>query len=919
MRVRVPPSAPENSFCIYAPIGGAFFIDFISDFLQRRHKFAIIKQRWLKMKKILMLIDGSSLIHRAFYALPLLQNKDGIYTNGVYGFLTMLNRLLDTYNPDYIAVAFDRSSPTFRHQDYEAYKANRQKTPSELSSQFGILKDILKSMQISTLDLDGYEADDICGTLATKGVEEKMEVLLVTGDRDYFQLVNESTTVLLTRKGITEMEAFTLEKIREDYKIQPRDFIQVKGLMGDSSDNIPGVPGIGEKKALEYIRQYGTLENLYNHIDEIRGPKTRQTIEENKAMAFLSRKLGEIFLEAPIETDLNHYKILPVKQEELNEKLARLDMNSLIKETKTETETGKKEVEYKVLSLQQLISSAMEKKSFSYLFAYDGDYIKEDPVILALQTEDGVLLTDMADFESLVPLFTDKEILKISFNVKESLLPFIRRNMEIENVEDVLILAYLINPSEAMEDLEKTGKKYQFSMMKEEDILGKGKGKKHWKELDSQAKERFFGGRLTCLKPLFIQLFELVKERQMLHLYKDVELPLIGVLADMEKEGFFVDKNILEELGKEFNSRIQNLADCIFKLAGEEFNLNSPKQLGTVLFEKLQLPPIKKTKTGYSTDVDVLEKLKKKHPMIEKILEYRTLSKLKSTYIDGLLLLLDDGNKIHSHFKQTITATGRISSTEPNLQNIPTKTEEGRRIRKAFIAPEGMSLLDGDYSQIELRVLAHLAQDETMLNAFLEGADIHTKTAAEVFHVAIEDVTSLMRSRAKAVNFGIVYGISDFGLSRDLDISRKEAKEYIEGYLSTYPAIKNYMDEIVKLGKKQGFVETILNRRRYIPELQSKNFNIRNFGERIALNTPIQGSAADIIKIAMVRVYKALKKEKLKAKLILQVHDELILQVPENEKERVREILFSEMEQAVALKVKLKVDGSWGKSWYEAK
>ncbi len=919
MRVRVPPSAPESSFCVDAPIRGAFFIDFIYDFLQRRHKFAIIKQRWLKMKKILMLIDGSSLIHRAFYALPLLQNKDGIYTNGVYGFLTMLNRLLDTYNPDYIAVAFDRSSPTFRHQDYEAYKGNRQKTPSELSSQFGILKDILKSMQISTLDLDGYEADDICGTLATKGVEEKMEVLLVTGDRDYFQLVNENTTVLLTRKGITEMEVFTLEKIQEDYEIQPRDFIQVKGLMGDSSDNIPGVPGIGEKKALAYIRQYGTLENLYDHIDEIRGPKTRQTIEENKAMAFLSRKLGEIFLEAPIETDLNHYKILPVKQEELNEKLARLDMNSLIKEIKTETETGKKEVEYKVLSLQQLISSAMEKKSFSYLFAYDGDYIKEDPVVLALQTEDGILITDMADFESLVPLFTDKEILKISFNVKESLLPFIRRNIEIENVEDILILAYLINPSEAMEDLEKTGKKYQFSMMKEEDILGKGKGKIHWKELDSQAKERFFGGRLTCLKPLFIELFELVKERQMLHLYKDVELPLIGILADMEEEGFLVDKNILEELGKEFNSRIQNLEDCIFKLAGEEFNLNSPKQLGTILFEKLQLPPIKKTKTGYSTDVDVLEKLKKKHPMIEKILEYRTLSKLKSTYIDGLLLLLDDENKIHSHFKQTVTATGRISSTEPNLQNIPTKTEEGRRIRKAFIAPKGMNLLDGDYSQIELRVLAHLAQDETMLNAFSEGVDIHTKTAAEVFHVAIEDVTSLMRSRAKAVNFGIVYGISDFGLSRDLDISRKEAKEYIEGYLNTYPAIKNYMDEIVKLGKKQGFVETIFNRRRYIPELQSKNFNIRNFGERIALNTPIQGSAADIIKIAMVRVHQALKKEKLKAKLILQVHDELILQVPENEKERVQEILYSEMEQAVALKVKLKVDGSWGKSWYEAK
>lgn len=871
------------------------------------------------MKKILMLIDGSSLIHRAFYALPLLQNKDGIYTNGVYGFLTMLNRLLDTYNPDYIAVAFDRSSPTFRHQDYEAYKGNRQKTPSELSSQFGILKDILKSMQISTLDLDGYEADDICGTLATKGVEEKMEVLLVTGDRDYFQLVNENTTVLLTRKGITEMEVFTLEKIQEDYEIQPRDFIQVKGLMGDNSDNIPGVPGIGEKKALAYIRQYGTLENLYDHIDEIRGPKTRQTIEENKAMAFLSRKLGEIFLEAPIETDLNHYKILPVKQEELNEKLARLDMNSLIKEIKTETETGKKEVEYKVLSLQQLISSAMEKKSFSYLFAYDGDYIKEDPVVLALQTEDGILITDMADFESLVPLFTDMEILKISFNVKESLLPFIRRNIEIENVEDILILAYLINPSEAMEDLEKTGKKYQFSMMKEEDILGKGKGKIHWKELDSQAKERFFGERLTCLKPLFIQLFELVKERQMLHLYKDVELPLISILADMEKEGFLVDKNILEELGKEFNSRIQNLEDCIFKLAGEKFNLNSPKQLGTVLFEKLQLPPIKKTKTGYSTDVDVLEKLKKKHPMIEKILEYRTLSKLKSTYIDGLLLLLDDENKIHSHFKQTVTATGRISSTEPNLQNIPTKTEEGRRIRKAFIAPKGMNLLDGDYSQIELRVLAHLAQDETMLNAFSEGVDIHTKTAAEVFHVAIEDVTSLMRSRAKAVNFGIVYGISDFGLSRDLDISRKEAKEYIEGYLNTYPAIKNYMDEIVKVGKKQGFVETIFNRRRYIPELQSKNFNIRNFGERIALNTPIQGSAADIIKIAMVRVHQALKREKLKAKLILQVHDELILQVPENEKERVQEILYSEMEQAVALKVKLKVDGSWGKSWYEAK
>lgn len=884
------------------------------------------------MKEKFVLIDGSSLIFRAFYAVRNLMTKEGIFTNGVYGFLSMYYKIVEDYNPDYICVAFDRPGPTFRHEDYEAYKGTRDKVPTEINSQFGILKDILESLNVKYLDLQNYEADDICGTLAMAASKEGKEVYLVTGDRDYLQLVGDDRTVILTKKGITNVEVYTPEKIKKDYGITPRELIEVKGLMGDSSDNIPGVPGVGEKTALKYVKKYGTIENLYENIDDIKG-KAKEKLIENKDIAFMSRSLGEIYLEAPVDTNLENYKVEEPDYDTLREKYERLEFKLFLEKLPNSQVEVEEDFKFEFIDeksrMQEIAKSILESKKIVFHFFYDGDkYIGKKPLFIGFMGAKSkrVYIVDLEEnFDDFIDvfkdIFEDKDIEKLSYDIKSDIYYLYEKGIEISlPYEDMTIAEYIIDPSKSKYDIHKSAKEYLGrDVLDLEDLVGKGKKMKSLKDLDENELGEYIGMYISLTDDLRNTLIQIIEDRDMLDLYFKVELPLIEVLASMEFEGFKVDKEYLVQLGEKFQAELDELEKGIYDFAGVKFNINSPKQLGEVLFEKLNLPVIKKTKTGYSTSVEVLDKLKGSHEIIDYILRYRSLKKLTTTYIDGLIKLIGEDGKIHSTFNQNITATGRISSTDPNLQNIPIRTEEGRLIRRAFVAEENHYLLDGDYSQIELRVLAHLADDEVMIEAFKNDADIHTKTASEVFHVEMDEVTPLQRSNAKAVNFGIVYGISDYGLSKDLEISRAEAREYIDKYKATYPGIKKYMDDIVEDGKENGYVETIMHRRRYIPELSSKNFNIRGFGERVALNTPIQGSAADIIKIAMVRVFEKLRKGNYKSKLLLQVHDELIIEAPEEEKDEVVKLLKDTMEDAVKLNLPLKVDINIGENWYDAK
>lgn len=887
----------------------------------------------------LMIIDGSSLLHRGFYALPLLSTKDGIYTNGVYGFLTMFYKITEEYEPDYISVAFDKKAPTFRHLEYDLYKANRQKSPNELSLQFPILKEVLSAMNINQIEIEGYEADDIAGTIAKFGEEKGLEVILVTGDRDYLQLASEKSKVLVTKKGITELEIFDNKIIMDKYGIKPEQFIDLKGLMGDQSDNIPGVPGIGEKTGLKLIKEFGSMENIYENIEKVSGKKRKESLIEYRQQAFMSKKLGEIVTNVPIELDMEKFIVKEPNWEKLKKLYEKLEFKSLIdKIPKDKIEDSREEFKSEFVlvndnkEFNNIINNIKKDKKFGFKIIYSGPNPLKDEIIgicikpkesssYYINCENNNILDSFKD--SFKEIFESEDIEKIGHNIKEDIIGLFRLDINISDISfDSMIGQYLINPSQTDYSIHELAKEYfDIFIESEEELLGKGKNKKTFKSLELEKRVEYFSKILDLTFMLENQIKGIVKSQGMEKLYYDIELPLIEVLASMEYLGFKIDMDIINELGKEFDDKINNLTIEIYDLAGREFNVNSPKQLGEVLFDDLDLPVIKKTKTGYSTNAEVLDKLKDKHPIIDKILKYRQIVKLKSTYIDGLIDLVDDEtNRIHSSFNQTVTNTGRISSTEPNLQNIPVKTEEGRKIRKAFVSEnENYVLVDGDYSQIELRVLAHISDDPKLKEAFYHNEDIHTKTASEVFEVEKEEVTPLMRSRAKAVNFGIVYGISDYGLSRDLDISRKEAKKYIDNYLKNYEKVKEYMDNIIEVGKRDGYVETILNRRRYLPELKSRNYVVRSFGERVAMNTPIQGSAADIIKIAMVRVYKELKKRNMKSKLILQVHDELIIETHEDEKEEVENILRQIMENSVELNVPLKVDIKMGESWYETK
>ncbi|WP_369881557.1 DNA polymerase I [Anaerosalibacter bizertensis] len=887
----------------------------------------------------LMIIDGSSLLHRGFYALPLLSTKDGIYTNGVYGFLTMFYKITEEYEPDYISVAFDKKAPTFRHLEYDLYKANRQKSPNELSLQFPILKEVLSAMNINQIEIEGYEADDIAGTIAKFGEEKGLEVILVTGDRDYLQLASEKSKVLVTKKGITELEVFDNKIIMDKYGIKPEQFIDLKGLMGDQSDNIPGVPGIGEKTGLKLIKEFGSMENIYENIEKVSGKKRKESLIEYRQQAFMSKKLGEIVTNVPIELDMEKFIVKEPNWEKLKELYEKLEFKSLLdKIPRDKIKDSREEFKSEFVlvnnnkEFNNIINNIKKDKKFGFKIIYSGPNPLKDEIIgicikpkesssYYINCENNNILDSFKD--SFKEIFESEDIEKIGHNIKDDIIGLFRLDINISDISfDSMIGQYLINPSQTDYSIHELAKEYfDIFIESEEELLGKGKNKKTFKSLELEKRVEYFSKILDLTFMLENQIKGIVKSQGMEKLYYDIELPLIEVLASMEYLGFKIDMDIINELGKEFDDKINNLTIEIYDLAGREFNVNSPKQLGEVLFDDLDLPVIKKTKTGYSTNAEVLDKLKDKHPIIDKILKYRQIVKLKSTYIDGLIDLVDDEtNRIHSSFNQTVTNTGRISSTEPNLQNIPVKTEEGRKIRKAFVSEnENYVLVDGDYSQIELRVLAHISDDPKLKEAFYHNEDIHTKTASEVFEVEKEEVTPLMRSRAKAVNFGIVYGISDYGLSRDLDISRKEAKKYIDNYLKNYEKVKEYMDNIIEVGKRDGYVETILNRRRYLPELKSRNYVVRSFGERVAMNTPIQGSAADIIKIAMVRVYKELKKRNMKSKLILQVHDELIIEAHEDEKEEVENILRQIMESSVELNVPLKVDIKMGESWYETK
>lgn len=876
------------------------------------------------MKKIL-LIDGSSLIFRAFYAIRNLTTKDGVFVNGVYGFLNMYYKALELINPTHVFVAFDKGSKTFRHNEFADYKGTRDNAPNEITYQFGILKDLLSSMNVNYLELDEYEADDIIGTIAKLAQKEGFEVDIFTGDRDYLQLVDDNILVYLTKKGISEIKLMNTESILEEYDLSPKQLIDVKALQGDSSDNIPGVKGVGEKTALKLIQEYGNLENLYENIDNFKG-KLKENLENEKDKAYLSRYLGEIFLNVPIDRNIEDFEIKDVNSDEYIEKLEKLEFKSIINKhfkdiKKNNTVKSNQNINFEVIEFSEIFEKIKNDESISIKFFSDEGYIYRKKFYIGIYSNfnnKAYICKEfkLSDFER----FCNLDIKIIGYDIKEELFFVLKNNLEFKNYEDVMILEYLIDSNKGNYDILKVSNEIlHLEILDLKEMFGKGKNKKTFFELEEGIIFKFISQNVFAISGLYDIFIEKAKENNLISLYENVEKPLVKVLADMEKTGVLVDRNKIIELNEEYSKLAYLYEQKVYELAGEVFNLNSPKQLGVILFEKMGLPVVKKTKTGYSTDVEVLEKLSKKHEIADYILKYRSLNKLISTYLDGILEYIMDDGRVRTSFKQMITATGRLSSVDPNLQNIPIRSEEGKNIRKVFVADKNKVFIDADYSQIELRVLAHLSKDSVMIESFKNDLDIHYKTASEVFGVPIDEVTDNQRRSAKAVNFGIVYGISDYGLSKDLNITRNEAREYIDGYLNTYPRIKNYMEEIVDRAKKDGFVTTILDRKRYIPEINSKNFNIRSFGERIALNTPIQGSAADIIKLAMIKVYERLKLEKVNAKLILQIHDELIIECEENEKEIVKKILKDSMENVYKLDLPLKVDVCEGRNWYESK
>jgi len=851
------------------------------------------------MNDLILIIDGNSLMYRAFYAMPQLNNKQGIMTNAVFGFMSMFLKLIEDNKPHYVAVAFDMKGPTFRHKEYGEYKATRQLTPEGLGQQFDLLMQLLDILPVNYYRYEGYEADDILGWLSSEATKKGVKSLIVTGDRDALQLVSESATVLLTKKGISQIRLFDMEELKNEYGMEPWQIIELKALMGDSSDNIPGVMGIGEKTALSLIHQFRSLQGIYDNFHLVKGTKLRENLIKEKDKAYLSKRLATILRESPFPVSFEDNLYKPKNSNELKQMFEWLGFQSMLnkfgfseveKESLVEVQPDNDTVV--IQTEEELSKLTMDLEGVSCLaIAFGGKLsIARDESLVY-----DILLDESSALRILKPLFESEKISKYTFDAKMLMHKCRNLGVEIKKIDfDALLAAYLLNPQALRYTL--TGIIFEYL----------GKDKQFPDATDLIVLTEFFKNKLF--------------EEGMLDLYRNIEHPLIELLFRMEVNGFRIEKNELTRLGIEFTETLKNTTERIYKYAEEEFNINSPKQLGIVLFEKLMLPAVKKTKTGFSTDIEVLEALKGKHPVINEIIEHRQISKLNSTYIEGLSKMIDskDG-KIHSNFNQTIAVTGRISSTDPNLQNIPIRLEMGRKIRKVFIPSENCVLVDADYSQIELRILAHMSGDPDFIQSFLSGEDIHRQTAAEIFDISIDSVTSEQRGYAKAVNFGIIYGISDYGLSQNLGISVASAKGYIDRYFHRYPRVKLYLDELVENAQKTGYVSTLMGRKRYIPEISSRNKTIQSQGKRLAMNTPLQGTAADIIKKAMLDVDTELRLRNLKSRLILQVHDELIIDTHKEEIEEVKDLLKNKMANTVTLKVPLVVDVGVGDNWYDAK
>lgn len=885
----------------------------------------------------LILIDGNSIIYRAFFAMPPLTNSSGLHTNAVYGFTNMLLRLIQEEKPTHILVAFDAGKITFRHEGYEDYKGGRDKTPSELSEQFPLMRELLESLGIAWFELSGYEADDIIGTISKQGEESGREVLVVTGDKDMLQVVSDKVKVALTRKGISEVEPYGPKEIEEKYGLNPLQIIDLKGLMGDASDNIPGVPGIGEKTALKLLHQFGSVEEVLARTDELKG-KMKENLIKHADDAVMSKKLATIYREVPVERSWEDMTFNGIQNETAAPMLRKLEFKSLIErlaitanedngESDSTSSTSVSEIDVTIVDSSSIseLTECLPAVKHLYVESHGDNPHHAAMMGMVLNADERyffvpVEMLSEPEAEKLLAWLRDENTLKNGYDLHRTDLVLHWQGIAFAGAyHDTELAAYLLDPTN--NDLTVSGLAFKYGIgpiKPDEEVYGKGA---KFKIPDITTLSQHLARKLQVIIQLVPLQQEDMEKNEMKSLFYDMEMPLSRILADMEKQGVSVDRDALVELGKEFELQINKLVTAIYEAAGQEFNLNSPKQLGEILFDKLGLPVIKKTKTGYSTDAEVLEKLAPYHAVVQYILEYRQLAKLQSTYVEGLLKeIRPETGKVHTYFRQTIAATGRLSSQFPNLQNIPIRLEEGRKIRKVFIpSEEGWHMLAADYSQIELRVLADISGDEGLREAFLHDMDIHTMTAMKVFGVQAEAVDSNMRRSAKAVNFGIVYGISDYGLSQNLNITRKEAAQFIDQYFEAFQGVREYMDRIVKEAKRDGYVKTLLERRRYLPEINASNFNLRSFAERTAMNTPIQGTAADIIKLAMVLMDKALYDHKLKSRMLLQVHDELVFEVPPEELEVMTKLVPETMEKALALSVPLKSEVSSGSNWYETK
>lgn len=884
-------------------------------------------------QKKLLLIDGNSVAFRAFYALyrqlDRFTSPDGLHTNAIFTFKNMLDAIMKQTNPTDVLVAFDAGKVTFRTEMYQDYKGGRQKTPSELSEQLPVIREMLKDLGIKSYELKNYEADDIIGTLSKMGEDAGYTVDIVTGDRDLTQLASDKTTVLITKNGVGDTEAYTPDHMKEVNGVTPTEFIDMKALMGDSSDNYPGVTKVGPKTASRLIQKYGSIEELYEHVDEMKKSKLKENLINDKDKAFLAKKLATIDRDSPVEVNLADTKLQEPNIEDLRNLYERLGFKKFLAELgSTGTTSSEQEIEkyeYLELTNENIVElDKISEKEVTFYLAMLGDNYHLAPIEgFSLKvgnkiyvSKDPVLLQE----NPLRKMLEDKTIKKNVFDIKRTYVGLHRLNLKAKGLDyDMLLASYLVNNENNSNDLGEVAHLYDDYSVKT-DLEVYGKGKKQAVPDDNELFEHL-AAKVAVIEKLKTPLLEKIKDHEQDDLYETIEIPVAFVLAKMEITGIKVEASVLNQLGNDFAVKLQELEHKIYQQADEEFNLNSPKQLGHILFEKLGLPPIKKTKTGYSTSVEVLEQLKMKSPIVSEILDYRQIAKIQNTYVKGLLECIQPDGRIHTRYLQTLTATGRLSSVDPNLQNIPTRTNEGKQIRKAFVpSTKDGYIFSCDYSQVELRVLAHVSGDEHMQEAFKSGYDIHAHTAMKIFHLdSPDEVTPLMRRHAKAVNFGIVYGISDYGLSKNLGISRKQAKTFIENYFEQYPQIKNYMDDAIKKARENGYAETIMHRRRYLPDIHSKNFNVRSFAERTAINSPIQGSAADIIKIAMINMQKKLDELHLKTKMVLQVHDELIFDVPKDELDTIKKIVPEVMQSAVKLDVPLIADSNWGHNWYDAK